>query len=85
MKQYYVIETHNGVKICGYGQKFVTNDADLYINFDWAFTIDNSNDKLLSSQKTTPTKVFINYMDLLWPTSDMTEQFVKDMKQKFKI
>lgn len=85
MKRYFVIETQNGVKICGFGQKIVTNDENIYINFDWAFTVDSSNAKLLSSQKLTPTKIEINYTDLLWPASDMTEQFVKDMKNNFKI
>lgn len=85
MKRYYVIESQNGVKICGFGQKAVNNDENLYINFDWAFTIDSSNTKLLSSQKMTPTKIELNYTDLLWPVSDMTEQFVKDMKNNFNI
>lgn len=85
MKRYYVIESQNGVKICGFGQKAINNDENLYINFDWAFTIDSSNTKLLSSQKMTPTKIELNYTDLLWPVSDMTEQFVKDMKNNFNI
>lgn len=85
MKRYYVIESQNGVKICGFGQKAINNDENLYINFDWAFTIDSNNTKLLSSQKMTPTKIELNYTDLLWPVSDMTEQFVKDMKNNFNI